>query len=60
MPRLGENKPSPNAIAYLIHHLVLPPKLPQGDDSDPHYERILLRTTIQALQEFQTHFKNAV
>jgi hypothetical protein len=60
MPRLGENKPSPNAIAYLIHHLVLPPKLPQGDDSDPHYERILLRTTIRALQEFQTHFKNAV
>ncbi|KAF2007622.1 hypothetical protein P154DRAFT_593169 [Amniculicola lignicola CBS 123094] len=58
MPQLGESKPSPEAIAYLIHHLVLPPKLPQGEDANPHYELILLRTTIQALQEFQTHFKN--
>ncbi|KAF2175401.1 hypothetical protein K469DRAFT_610925 [Zopfia rhizophila CBS 207.26] len=55
-----ENKSSPEAIAYLIHHLVLPPKLPQGDDFDPHHERILLRATVQALQEFQTHLNNPV
>lgn len=49
-----------NSLAYLIHHLVLPPKLPQSDDFDPQHERILLRTTIHALQEFRTHLSNPV
>jgi hypothetical protein len=44
---------SAEVIAYLIHHLVLPPKLPQDDDSDPYLEHSLLRITIQALKEFQ-------
>lgn len=36
----------------------MPPQLPQSDDLDPYHERILLTTTIQALQEFQTHLSN--
>jgi hypothetical protein len=60
MPRLGENIQSPEAIAYLINYLVLPPKFPQGDDPDPHHERILLRITFQVLQEFQTYLNNLV
>ncbi|KAF2276055.1 uncharacterized protein EI97DRAFT_47175 [Westerdykella ornata] len=46
------NTLSSKAVSYLIHHIVLPPGLPQADDSDPDLERCLLRTTISALQEF--------
>jgi hypothetical protein len=42
--------PSSKTIAYLYHHVVLPPKLPQKDDSDAAHERSLLEMVIQALE----------
>jgi hypothetical protein len=41
---------SPKATAYLYHHVVLPPKLPQKDDSDAVHERFLFEMVIQALE----------
>jgi hypothetical protein len=41
---------SAQEAAYLYHHVVLPPELPQKDDSDAAYERCLLDMVIQALK----------
>ncbi|KAI9824844.1 MAG: hypothetical protein M1819_000796 [Sarea resinae] len=38
---------------YLIHHVFLLPKTPQKDDFDPNHEKILLKTTRDALQQFE-------
>jgi len=40
------------ATLYLIHHIVLPPKLPQADDCEVEYENALLDITIESLQKF--------
>ena len=37
----------------MVHHIFLPPKLPQEDDFDPRHERVLLKTTSNALQMFK-------
>jgi hypothetical protein len=41
---------SAEATTYLYHHLVLPPKLPQKDDSDPAHERSLFDMVISGLE----------
>jgi hypothetical protein len=41
---------SARAIAYLYHHVVLPPKLPQEDDRDAAHECALFDMVIQALE----------
>jgi hypothetical protein len=41
---------SVGATAYLYHHIVLPPKLPQKDDSTAAHERSLFHMVIQALE----------
>lgn len=46
-------QPSSEAAAYLFHHVVLPPEIPQADDYDPSYEKTLLKMTIQALHDLQ-------
>jgi hypothetical protein len=46
--------PSAKAASYLVHHIVLPPQLPQEDDYDCENERFLLRTTIDALRALKT------
>jgi len=38
---------------YFIHHIFLPPKLPQKDDFNAEYETALLDTTIDTLQKFK-------
>ncbi|CAI6290147.1 unnamed protein product [Periconia digitata] len=43
---------SAEATAYIVHHVVLPPKLPQSDDSDDRNELSLLDLTIQTLGDF--------
>ena len=48
------NRTPLNAITYMIHHIFLPPELPQEDDFDPQHERILLDTISDALQMFKT------
>ncbi|KAF2003879.1 hypothetical protein P154DRAFT_531927 [Amniculicola lignicola CBS 123094] len=40
------------ALRYLIHHIVLPPKLPQEDDWSISNERALLNLTLQAFRDF--------
>ncbi|KAF2706566.1 hypothetical protein K504DRAFT_492980 [Pleomassaria siparia CBS 279.74] len=47
---------SEEAVVYIVHHVILPPKLPQHNDTNPKHESILLQITIEALEEFQTHF----
>ena len=50
-------------ILYLIHHIFLPPKLPQKDDFNPEYERILLDIIIDNLLKFKdcaTYDQNGV
>ncbi len=41
------------AILYLIRHIFLPPKLPDGDDFHPEYETILLDFTVDVLLKFK-------
>lgn len=41
------------ANVYLVHHVFLPPKLPQEDDYDPEYELVLLEKCIEALEQFK-------
>ncbi|KAF2745418.1 hypothetical protein M011DRAFT_478936 [Sporormia fimetaria CBS 119925] len=45
---------SAESILYLIHHMVLPRKLPQKSDYNPARERELLDFTTHALQEFRS------
>jgi hypothetical protein len=40
-------------VKYLVHHTVLPPRLPQTDDSCPSHENALLKTVISTLQSFK-------
>ena len=47
-----------NAIMYMIYHIFLPPELPQEDDFDPQYEKIMLDTTSDALQMFKAAAEN--
>jgi hypothetical protein len=42
---------SAEEVRFLIHHVVLPPKLPQAADSDPHLERVLLDTAAETLEK---------
>ena len=44
---------SSRALMYLIHHIFLPPKLPQEDDYDSEDESTLLNITLDALRRFQ-------
>lgn len=52
-------KNSVEEIQFLIHHIVLPPKLPQSDDFNPALERALLDTTVQALEKLQSTLKKS-
>ena len=39
---------------YMFHHVFLPPKLPQKDDSDPQLEETLLDILCSAIQMFKS------
>ena len=39
-------------LMFLIHHVFLPPKLPQQDDSTPSLDRFLIEVVQNAVQEF--------
>ncbi|KAI8936437.1 hypothetical protein NX059_006844 [Plenodomus lindquistii] len=45
--------PSADAIAYIYHHVVLPPNLPQEDDHDPVLERELIELVTHALLDLR-------
>ncbi|KAI0480855.1 hypothetical protein GGR56DRAFT_688190 [Xylariaceae sp. FL0804] len=42
-------------LTYVVNHVVLPPRLPQGDDYSTRHEKALLCTVIGALASFKDH-----
>ncbi|KAI9808002.1 MAG: hypothetical protein M1827_007764 [Pycnora praestabilis] len=44
---------SSSSLEYIITHIFLPPKLPQGDDSDPKHDLALIKECRVALRSFQ-------
>ncbi|KAF8860560.1 hypothetical protein BDZ45DRAFT_800719 [Acephala macrosclerotiorum] len=53
MNRTSNNKLPLGALTYMIHHVFLPPKLPNEDDFNAEYDTILLDTTINSLLRFK-------
>ncbi|PVH99843.1 hypothetical protein DM02DRAFT_710275 [Periconia macrospinosa] len=45
---------SPEATAYLIHHVVFPAKLPQENDRNSEHERCLIDITIRSLEDLRS------
>ena len=41
---------------FVYHHVVLPPKLPQGDDADPEHEAALLHLVLDSLELFPANW----
>lgn len=48
---------STGEATYLVHHVVLPPQLPQKSDYKAAHERCLIDTTVCALQDLRDHVK---
>ncbi|KAF2833125.1 hypothetical protein CC86DRAFT_450922 [Ophiobolus disseminans] len=46
------------AVTYLVNHVVLPPKLPQKDDSNPAYDQCLLDVVTCALQDVRDNIED--
>jgi len=44
------------AILFQIHHVFLPPLLPQADDTNVFHEKVLLETVHSALKAFQEYY----
>lgn len=53
--RSSDNKLPLEAVLYLIHHVFLPPKLPNDDDTSAEHESILLDVTLDCLDEFRDY-----
>jgi hypothetical protein len=53
MNGISNSKVPSSAMMYLIHHVFLPPKLPNEDDFDSECEMILLETIIECLWKFK-------
>jgi hypothetical protein len=47
------DKMEAETLRYLIHHIVLPPKLPQKDDWSASNERALLTHTVRAFRDLR-------
>jgi hypothetical protein len=45
---------SAKAALYMVHHVFLPPKLPQANDFDLELEDALINTVLKSLQEFKS------
>ncbi|KAF7592481.1 hypothetical protein BBP40_000216 [Aspergillus hancockii] len=59
MPSMSSQKMCLEANLYLVHHVFLPPKLPQEDDYKPEYELVLLEKCIEALQQFKVYVSDS-
>lgn len=53
----SREKPTLGALQYMIHHIILPPQLPQEDDYSAAYEEVLLRTVLDGLLDFRSHIR---
>ncbi|KAK3317279.1 hypothetical protein B0T19DRAFT_389380 [Cercophora scortea] len=47
-----ESPPWTNSLSYLIHHVFMPPQLPQDDDISIDHETALTKSLLDSLQEF--------
>lgn len=45
----------PRELQYLVHHLCLPPRLPQKDDSGPQHDLLLTKFVRTALLDYCNH-----
>jgi len=54
----SSTKLTSKVIEYLVHHIFLPPKLPQADDSNWENETILVDMIFDLLFEFENHIKD--
>ncbi|KAL1693689.1 hypothetical protein GGG16DRAFT_88362 [Schizophyllum commune] len=54
-----EIEPGADDIHYRIHHLFLPPKLPQKDDRSPKRDRSLISNFLSCAQDFLTKLQKA-
>ncbi|KAI1137706.1 hypothetical protein F5Y05DRAFT_58721 [Hypoxylon sp. FL0543] len=45
-------------ILYIIHHVFLPPQLPQSDDYNVAHEEALLKAVIETLSEFKAYMED--
>ncbi len=45
---------------YQIHHIFLPPKLPQEDDFEASHERDLLKNVLGAMEQFKAYLDDSV
>lgn len=59
MPSMSSQKMRSEASLYLVHHIFLPPKLPQEDDYKPEYELMLLEKCVEALQQFKVYVSDS-
>lgn len=50
--------PSADASRYLIHHVILPRKVPQSSDYNVAHEELLLKTTLKALHDLKSVVRN--
>ena len=55
MKSLSRVQPTKGAMNYLIHHVFLPPQLPQEDDYSAEHDTALLRAVMDALEDFKHH-----
>lgn len=53
LPDEGRTAPSAGSLQYIIHHVFLPPKLPQKSDAGPDHDRALTKHVLQALEHFE-------
>lgn len=44
---------SAEEILYKLHHVFLPPKLPEQDDAEPTHDKALLNTVISCFSSFK-------
>lgn len=49
---------SATATAYVIHHVVLPPKLPQQDDRSTAHDLVLFEIVVHALKSLKPYVNN--
>lgn len=46
---------SQEEVHYLVHHVFLPPQLPDKDDAAPTYDHALVQTVFRSLTRFRDH-----
>lgn len=54
MASISEINKAQDNVSYLLHHIFLPPKVPDESDYNPQNEKFLLGTTLESLEAFRS------